>query len=429
MRQQLEAFLAQAARRVLAREQPEIIAVTGSVGKSSTKQAIAAALRGKFAVRATPGNFNTEIGLPLTVLDLPAGGSSPWAWLKVGVRAWSLARGPIANYPKKLILEMAADRPGDIGKLCDIARPNVAVVTAVGESHLQAFGSLDALDKEKGTLVERLPAKGGLAILNRDDERVWKMRSRTKAPVVSFGFHEDADVRAVPDLVAPVMDPAKPGMRFKLEANGSTIPFFLPGVLGIHSLYAALAAVAVGLHEGMNLIELSDALMTYRAEPGRMCFLSGIKRTYIIDDTYNAAPRSVMAALETLRDLPLAAADNKRFAVLGDMLELGTDTKQMHAEVGAKAAACADVLVLVGELMTEAERAAHIAGADEGRVFHFATPPEAGRFVQERMKQGDIVLIKGSQGMRMEKVTKEIMAEPQRAAELLCRQYGHWLES
>jgi UDP-N-acetylmuramyl pentapeptide synthase len=252
------------------------------------------------------------------------------------------------------------------------------------------------------------------------------MRSRTKAPVVSFGFHAEADVRAVPELVTPVMDPLKPGMHFKLEANGSTIPFFLPGVLGTHSLYAALAAVAVGLHEGMNLIELSDAIMTYEAAPGRMRLLPGIKRTFLIDDTYNAAPRSVLAALETLRDLPLAAEDDRRFAVLGDMRELGSETKQMHAEVGAKAAACADTLVFVGELMGEAERAAKIAGADEGRVFHFATAAEAGRFVQERMKPGDAVLVKGSRAMEMERVVKELMAEPLRAKELLVKCHEDW---
>jgi UDP-N-acetylmuramoyl-tripeptide--D-alanyl-D-alanine ligase len=421
----LERHLAEAARRVIEREKPEVIAVTGSVGKSSAKQAVAAALRGKFTVRATPGNFNTEIGLPLTVLDLPSGGSSRLAWLKLGLMAWMRSHRSQSGYPKKLVLEMAADKPGDLGQLCDIAAPNVAVVTTVGESHLQAFKNVEAIEKEKGTIVDRLTPQG-LAVLNRDDERVWKMRTRTKAQVVSFGFHEEADVRGVTELTAPVLDADRVGMRFKVQAGGSTVPFFLPGVLGQHSLYGALAAVAVGLHEGMNLIELSDALMQYDAAPGRMRLLPGIKRTFLIDDTYNAAPRSVMAALETLRDLPLAAADDKRFAVLGDMRELGDDTTRMHAEVGAKAAECADVVVLVGELMVGAERAAKIAGADEGRVFHFATAREAGRFVQERMKQGDAVLVKGSRAMEMERVVKELMAEPQRAAELLVKTHADW---
>lgn len=407
------------------RAKPEVIAVTGSVGKSSTKQAIYAVLRGKFRVRATPGNFNTEIGLPLVILGLPSGVSSKWQWLKVAAAAWWRSRFVPANYPKTLILEMAADKPGDLAKLCDIAPPNVAVVTAVGESHLEFFKTVDAIAKEKATVVERLP-KDGLAVLNRDDERVWPMRQRTKARVVSFGFHEEADVRVDPEMIGFVLDPERPGTRFKVQAEGSTVPFLLPGVIGSHILYGALAAVAVGLAKGMNLVELSDALMKYEAAPGRMRLLPGIKRSFLIDDTYNAAPRSANAALEVLRDLPLPEPGRHRLAVLGDMMELGAGSVHMHRDLGVKAGECADLVVLVGERMAEAERAAREAGVGDDRLFHFATALEAGRFVQERLHEGDVVLIKGSRVMEMERCVKELMAEPLRANELLVKAHEEW---
>jgi UDP-N-acetylmuramoyl-tripeptide--D-alanyl-D-alanine ligase len=425
MRQVLEKFLADSAHRLLARERPQVIAVTGSVGKSSTKQATLAVLGAKFAVRGTPGNFNTEIGLPLTVLGLPGGGSSCFVWFRIAAAACLRSVFGSRNYPRLLVLEMAADKPGDIARLCAIARPDVAVVTTVGESHLEAFKTVAAIEKEKGMAIEAL-GPDGVAVLNRDDERVWKMRPRTKAAAVGFGFHEEADVRGLEETVAPVLDPGRPGMRFKLQADGSTVPFFLPGVLGTHSIYAALAAVAVGRRLGMNLVEIADGLLRYAPAPGRMRLLPGIKGTFLIDDTYNAAPRSVTAALETLRDIQLAAPDDRKFAVLGDMMELGAESLRMHAEIGAKAVSCADVVVFVGERMAEAEKAARVAGVAEGAVFHFATAGEAGRFVQERMRQGDAVLVKGSRAMEMERTVKELMAEPLRAKELLVKAHADW---
>jgi UDP-N-acetylmuramoyl-tripeptide--D-alanyl-D-alanine ligase len=427
MRKFVESSLANAAKAVIAREKPEIIGITGSVGKSSAKEAISAVLGKRFRVRSSPKNFNTEIGLPLSVLDLPTGGKSALAWLGILLKAWKLKTFGNGEFPKMLVLEYGLTHPGDIAYLCDVAAPHIGVETAVGESHIEFMGTIENIAKEKRVLIERLP-KDGYAVLNRDDERVWAMRNKTKATVMSYGFHEEATVRALPESLAYMcsMD-HECGMRFKITAGGATVPVFVPNVLGKHGIYAVLAAAAVGIAKGMNLIEISDALSLYKAPAGRLRYVPGIKHTVIIDDTYNSAPKSALAALEVLRDMPVPEA-NKRIAVLGDMLELGAATEEGHAAVGKKAAECADLIVLVGERMGDAEKAAHEAGADESRVFHFSTTDEAGRFVQERMKMGDFVLVKGSQGMRMERVVKEVMAEPMDAPKLLVRQEKEWLD-
>ncbi|MDD5252205.1 MAG: Mur ligase family protein [Patescibacteria group bacterium] len=424
MKKFVEKCLADRARALLRRTRPEIVAITGSVGKSSTKEAVAAVLSMKYRVGWSRKNYNTEYGLPLALLRLDSPGRSAFGWLMTLKRARWRSWFPSKDYPKTWVLEMGADKPGDIAYLCDIAAPDIAVVTAVGEAHVEKFGSVEAVAEEKGTLVERLP-EIGVAVLNRDDERVWAMRTRTKAKIMTFGFDQYADVRAVEMAVhVSAENPSESGTRLKVSAGGATVPMFVPGMIGRPAAYAALAAAAVGLAKGMNLVEVGEGLQRFVGSPGRLRCLGGIKRTVLIDDSYNASPRSVIAALETLKE---AAPENaKRFAVLGDMLELGPLAVSGHEEVGRKAVECADTLVFVGSAMADAEKAAVAAGASSDRVFHFGTPEEAGRFVQERMHQGDVVLIKGSRGMKMELVTKELMADPVHAFSLLPGSHPEW---
>lgn len=412
--------MAKSARKYLIRSgNPEIIGITGSVGKTSAREAVRAVLSGGFPIRVSPRNMNTEIGMPLAVLGLPGGGKSAWQWLKVAVMAWFRANIGKAELPPILVLEMAADRPGDIEKLTGIAPPAIGVVTACAQSHLELFRTIDEVFREKRVMVESL-GKDGVAILNRDDERVWKMRERAAGRVVSYGFDGEADVRALPESLGYAFDPEGDcGMRFKVSAFGSTVPVFVPGVLGRQVAYAALVGMAVGLVKGMNLVEIAENLRSFRPLPGRVRCLGGIKRTVLIDDTYNASPKSVSAALDVLGDLPVGP-ESGRIAVLGDMLDLGGSSPGLHGEIGRKAAEIGlDTLVLVGERTTETERAALEAGMPREKVFHFPDTERAGMFVQGRMRSGDIVLIKGSRGMRMEEVTRELMADPQRAAELL----------
>jgi len=427
MKKFVEKALAKQAKRLLAKKKPFIIAITGSVGKSTTKKAVGTVLGHDFQVRWSPKNYNTEFGVPLTVLGLETAGKSACGWMKNLFCGWCRSTFPGKAYPDTLVLEMAADHPGDIAKLVDIAKPDIAIVTAVGESHAEFFGSVEGIAKEKAVLVEAV-GKDGLVLLNRDDERVWQMRGQTKARVLSFGFHDEAAVRAMPETVTYACWAEKGcGTHFKLATNGTKMPITIPGTFGTPAIYAVLAAFAIGKERGMNLVRMAEALRSFVPPPGRLRYLPGIKNTTIVDDTYNSSPKSATIALEILKSLPLQAADDKRFAVLGDMLELGSLSEEGHREIGRRVAEFGiDYLVLVGERVNETKKAAVEAGMSQDRVLHFSTGEEAGRFVQERMKQGDVVLVKGSRKMQMERIVKELMADPLWAAELLAGDHEEW---
>jgi len=427
MRAFVENKLAKYASRLIKKQKPFIIGVTGSVGKSSAKNCIGAILSGGFDTLTSPKNYNTEFGLPLAVLGLESAGKSGWKWLCNLKKGWCKAQFGDKEYPDTLVLEMAADHPGDIGKLVKIAPPDIGVVTAVGESHFQYFGSVKEIAKEKSKLPAAVP-EDGLVVLNRDDELVWAMREQTKARVVSIGFHEQADIRALADTVKLACHEGEGcGTHFKIEVKGQTMPLFIHGALGWPTIYSVLCGVAVGMERGLNLVQISERLQHFTPAPGRLHYLAGIKQTILIDDSYNAAPKSVHAALEVLKELPLDAEDDKRFAVLGDMLELGLVAEDAHREVGKKVAELGiDYLVLVGELMQETKKAAIEAGMNEDRVVHFATNLEAGKYVQAKMKPGDAVMVKGSRSMQMEYVVKELMADPLMAADLLAGDHDEW---
>jgi len=428
MKKFLQKILAFLTRKILLKYKPRVIGITGSVGKTSTKEAVFSVLAPYFRVRRNRKNYNNEIGLPLTVIGAESGGWSMFKWFAViarGFAVWLFQR----KYPEILILEMGADRPGDIKYLCDLVRPSIGIITAVAPVHTEFFGTVERVAEEKSTLIKALP-KDGVAILNYDDARVRAMREKSNCRTISYGFEEMADVRAIESAVSfhalgqPGHDLG--GTHFKLSPGGSAIPIYLAGVLGRGQVSAALAAAAVGLSLGLNLIQVSEALRSYRPPPGRMNLLPGIKETTIIDDTYNASPASVRAALEVFKILPKSEGI-KFYVCLGDMLELGKDSGQMHREIGWKAAEIgADVLVACGHLAKDIEIGAKEGGMSDLNVFHFAGPAEAGKFLQERLRRGDIILVKGSQGMRMEKIVKELMAEPLRADELLVRQGPEW---
>lgn len=413
------------AKAVLQKYKPDVVGITGSMGKTSTKEAIFAVLSNRFRVRQNLKNYNNELGVPLSILGAESGFKSIFKWLGVFLHGIKLILFRDKNYPQILVLEMGADHPGDIKYLTDLAPCKVGVVTGIGPAHLEFFESVDKIVKEKRIIISHLK-EDGFAILNRDDEKVYEMREKTKAKVLTYGFHADAGVRAMEEGIVGHGVKIE-GVNFKLSYAGSVVPIFLPGVLGKQHIYAALAGAAVGIIYGMNLVEISEGLKNYKAPKGRMNLVPGIKNTLIIDDTYNASPIPTIAALEVLQFIRLPAEDDKKFAVLGDMLELGSFSEEGHKQVGRAAAKSGiDYLVTVGERSRDIARAAFEAGMSEDKISNFSTPEEAGLFVQNKMKQGDVVLVKGSQGMRMEKVVKELMAEPLRACELLVRQENEW---
>lgn len=411
------------AKAILKKYRPAIIGVTGSVGKTSTKEAIFTVLLPKFNVRRNIKNYNNEIGLPLTIIGASSGGRSVWGWLGVFVKALVILIWPEKRYPEILILEMAVDRLGDMKYLTALAPCQVGVVTNVGPVHLEFFGTIEKIAKEKSVMASHLD-KNGWAVLNCDNKYVGEMEQVVKGRVLTYGIDNKAAVRALEIKISQNQDKEVVGLNFKLSYGGSTVPVFLPNILGEHFIYAALAAASVGIIFDMNLLEISEALRLFVAPKGRMHLISGIKNTFIIDDTYNAGPDSMKAALGLLGRLQIS---RQKFAVLGDMLELGEYTIEAHRQIGQEVVKNKiNILITIGErartIATEAER----QGMDSDNVFTFSEAERAGLFLQDRIEMGDFILIKGSQGMRLEKIVKEIMAEPLKAKELLVRQEEPW---
>lgn len=418
----LQIVLRTMAKAVLWRRKPRIVGVTGSIGKSSAKEAIFAVLSPHFQVRQNEKNYNNEIGLPLTVIGARSGNRSIFGWLRVFFQ-WLWAFLGAGDYPEILILEMGVDHPGDMDYLLSIVRPEIGVITNISSSHLEYFKSLQNTAREKGKLIQALP-KEGLAVLNNDDDLVLDFKNKTEASTMTFGFGEFAEVYA--SNAAPVYENGTlNGLTFKLSYEGSILPLRLPGIIAPHLVYAALSAAAVGIFFKINLVEIAEALQNFRSLPGRMNLVAGIKNTLLIDDTYNSSPLSALSALEVLESLEA----RRKIIVLGDMLELGEETEAGHDKVAAKVFAMkAEKFLVVGDRMEKAVRKINPSGFSKENLLFFAEPMSAGRVLQNIMEPGDVVLIKGSQGMRMEKVVEEVMKEPQRAGELLCRQSEGWLK-
>lgn len=411
-------FLKLEARLTLWRFKPEIIAITGSVGKTSAKETIFTVLNSHYSARKSIKSYNSEIGVLLTILNLETAGKSYLGWLKniFGGLKTFLA----ASYAKILILEFGVDRPGDMERLLNIAKPKIAVITAIDEIpvHVEFFAEPEELAEEKSKLVKAL-LSSGCAILNSDDPIVMDFKQLTKAKIITYGFDENADIRAS-NYRLMQKEELPEGISFKVDYSGANVPIRIFNSFGKSQVYAALSAVAIGLLKGLNLIEIAEALTLYQAPPGRLKLIPGIKNTLIIDDSYNSSPLATHEALDLLKELPA----KRKIAVLGDMLELGKYSIQSHQTVGAKVKAGSDLLFTFGERAKFIAERARSLGFDKNKIFSFEHLDFQNliKELKSVLEAGDLILIKGSQAMRMEKIVKEIMLEYQRVKELLVRQ-------
>ncbi len=342
------------------------VGITGSVGKSTTKEVVFEVLSQRYRTLKSPGNMNNEIGLPLTILRLGAG-------------------------YQRAVLEMGFYVPGEIALLCDIAQPRIGVVTNIGTVHAERAGSQEAIFRGKSELVQALP-KDGVAILNRDDPWVSKMAELAKARTFFYGLDPKADLWA--DEVEGL---GLEGIRFRLHYQRKTLHVHVP-MIGQHSVHTALRAAAVGLVDNLTWQEIIDGL---HQEPTqlRLAAVRSPQGALLLDDTYNASPESTLAALNLLAEL-----DGHKVAVLGDMLELGPYEKQGHELVGVRASEVADVLVTVGNLGHLIASAARMAGMKSSRIIELENPEEAISHLQISLKEKDVVLVKGSHGIHMDRI-------------------------
>jgi UDP-N-acetylmuramoyl-tripeptide--D-alanyl-D-alanine ligase len=409
MRKILQKILKTLAKIALKKYKPIVVAITGSVGKTSTKEAIYTVLKNHFGekrIRKNEKNYNNEIGVPLTVFNLKTGGNSILKWITKFIKIlWMIIFR--VKYPDFLVLEMGADKPGDIEYLLDFVKHKVGVITAVGEIpvHVEFFASPEKVAEEKEILVKTLN-KDGIAILNYDDERVKKMGDNIGAKVMTFGLNEKADIKATNYELKILSETENiTELNFKLDFKGSSVPAKLINVLGVQHLYSALAATAVGISFNINLVEIAQVLKEIVPLPGRMSLIRGIKNSLIIDDSYNAALLSMKAGLDSLKIF----AGQRKIVVLGDMLEIGKYSEQAHIQIGKKAAEIADIIFAVGNCAGFIEQGALSMNFDTNKIFKFSTSDEAKLVVQKEMKENDVVFIKGSHSIKMENIVEEII--------------------
>lgn len=346
----------------------ELIGITGSSGKTTTKNLVAQVLEAKFKVLKTPGNFNNEIGLPLTLLQL-------------------------TPEHQVAVVEMAMRGRGEIAALCRVARPTAGLITNIGTAHLGRLGSVENIARAKGELLAALPAEGW-AVLNGDDEWCRRLAEELQVRAVFYGIEQPATVYA-----RDISFRGWQGTEFKAVFPERTVTVRLP-VLGKHNVLNSLAALATGYFLGIEAEAMAERLAQWPRESLRQEFLAGPRGSWIYNDAYNANPESTLAALSVLSQLP-----GRKVAVLGDMLELGAGAAGLHRKVGrAAAAAGVSLLVTVGDLAREMAEGAREAGLPADRVFSFGEPREAALFLAAVLGPGDVVLLKGSRAVGMEQI-------------------------
>ena len=356
---------------------PRVIGVTGSVGKTTTKELIAAVLGTRYRTFKTEGNYNNEIGLPLMLLKL-------------------------TEAHERAVLEMGFYQLGEIRFLCDLARPHVGVVNNVYAVHLERAGTIENIARGKAELVEALPpAPEGVAVLNYDDPLVRAMSSRTRARVVTYGLDPAADVWA--DSIESL---GLAGIHFHLHYRRETLHVRVP-LRGRHAVHTALRAVAVGLVEGLTWQEIVEGLQAIGATQLRLVAVTGPNGSLILDDTYNASPESVVAALNLLNDL-----EGRRVAVLGDMLELGSYEERGHRLVGRRAGDVVDLLVTVGPRARMIAEEARGAGLAPEAVIELDDSAQALDLLRRVIQPGDVVLLKGSRGVRLDVIVPALEVRP-----------------
>ena len=343
-----------------------VIAVTGSNGKTTTKNMIASVLSERCPVFKTPGNLNSQLGVSEALFSLQEDHGAA-------------------------VLELGMNRAGELSRLARMARPTVGVITNVGPAHLEFFESIEGIARAKGEILDHLPADGR-AVLNVDDPLVMKQSGRSPAPVTTFGRGDGAGVRLA---------------RSRTELSGSAFALadgasFRINLMGEHQIMNAVVAVAVGRLFGIDDNGIARALQRVESTPMRMEYRK-MGAVHLIDDTYNANPSSMKAALDAL-----AATAGRKLAVLGDMLELGETGKAAHREVGIRAAEVADRIVTAGELARDIAEAAVEAGMPASRVVACSSSAEAAAAVLAKIRDGDVILVKGSRGMRMEAVVESM---------------------
>jgi len=415
------------ARLVLKKYKPRIIAITGSVGKTLTRETIYLVLSKKFFVRKNERSFTTELGIPLTVIGCPSGVTTPIQLVKnilAGLKLLVYKN----KYPDWLILEMDSDKPGDLSAVSSFLSADVLIMTAIGQtpSHIESFPDMESFLFENRSIINAVK-RNGIIIYNADDERNSNLLLEVASKKISCGIGAGVDIQGSDFKVLyseNKRNPVPVGMSFKIISGGDQHPVIILGSIGAHNEYACLLAFALGLEVDISPKEIVSALSKYKILPGRMNLIPGIKDTVIIDDSYNSSPVAMIQALAVFKELK---TKGRKIVVLGDMLELGKHSVDEHRKLAELVKDSVSKVICVGIRMRILSEELLNLGFDEGNILSFDTSTEAGKELQNIIEEKDIVLVKGSQTVRMEKVVEEIMQCPEDKEKLLVRQEEEWL--
>lgn len=412
-------FLYILSKKILKKYHPDVIGIVGSVGKTTTKEAIYSVLSSKFNVRKN-ANSDSDIDIPLTIIGLDNSRLSFCDWCCLFFRALKMFIIKDANYPDILVLEIDIKKAGCLDYLISYIPFHIGIIISSELIQPSVFSNVKKLSAEYELMISRL-SKDGIAILNIDDEMIKAMK--TKANVMTFGVLNDADLKASEPAISVNNEDADKlpikGISFKINYKGSVVPILIPDILGTHQIYSVLAAIMCGLIYQMNLSEISNTVREYHPPAGRMKLLKGIKNTLLIDDTFSSYSVSIKAALRALALIP-RKEKAESYAVIGDIMNLGNISEDVHKEIGSYVKELnINKLITVGSRSKDVAISAREAGMAEDKVFSFDNVDSAGRFLQSRLEKNDIVLINGSAAIEMEKIVKELMADPLMAKYLL----------
>lgn len=414
------------ARLVLRKYKPRIIAITGSVGKTSTKDAIYKLLAEREFIRKSEKSYNSEIGVPLTILGVPNAWNNVLKWGKNIFAGLLLLTGK-EKYPKLLILEIGADRPGDIESISSWLHPDIAVVTrfAPVPVHVEFFGSREDLIKEKSYLVKALK-KDGMLVLSRDDGDVHDLIHLVTNEAITYGFSKKSDIFASKETISYEGrgENRRPtGNSVKISYGDESAAISIKNSIGRQQIYAVICAAAVGVAMQMSLTDIAKSLTDFEGPAGRMRLIRGKNKSTIIDDSYNSSPIAVREALDALNSLE---TKGRKIAVLGDMLELGKFSVSEHKEIGKYVFGKAAILVTVGVRSRDCAIGALESGMSAENILEFDDSSSAADFLSGFVKQGDAVLVKGSQGIRCERIVEKLMDNPREKNSVLARQEEEW---
>lgn len=395
----------------------KVVAVTGSIGKTSTKEAIYSVLNSQFKVKASKKSMNSEFGLLLTILDVESGYSSAYKWSWLILRAFYNAL--LKDHSEVLLLELGVDKPGDMDYLTSIIKPDIAIMTNIFPVHMESgqFDSLQAIFDEKRKIVDNMK-HDGVAVLSIDNPFIAMLaKKRGDKNTLTYGKEKGAMFRATSLRLS------EKGVSFILHFESKEYEV-KSSIIGEYQLYVLLPAIICGRLFGMTFEDAIVALQRYELPPGRMSVIPGINNSVILDSSYNSSPEPLREALKVLKEI---GSKKRKVAVLGNMNELGANAKTLHEQIGEVIPGYVDFLITVGGEAKSFASKAKEKGMGAANIHSFDTALEAAEFFKNKVNENDLILVKGSQNkVRLEKFIKEIMAHPESAEKLLVRQEKVW---